>query len=90
MSNLALVAFNKRILYAVVGTPGTMLNLRMLENTPIYYQMLQVDFIPNCNVHINDADKVSLGNAKKDRVPNVYSQIHCNAKYHYTKNEVFF
>ena len=37
MSNLALVAFNKRILYAVVGTPGTMLNLRMLENTPIYY-----------------------------------------------------
>ena len=37
MSNLALVAFNKRILYAVVGTTGTMLNLRMLENTPIYY-----------------------------------------------------
>ena len=41
VSNLALVGYNKRILYAAVGAPGGTQDARMLKNTQLYQKILE-------------------------------------------------
>ena len=60
MSNLALVGFNKRILYAAVGAPGSTHDARMLRNTEIYQQILNGDIIPNITIHLDGAGEIPL------------------------------
>ena len=60
MSNLALVGFNKRILYAAVGAPGSTHDARMLRNTEIYQQILNGDIIPNITIQLDGAGEIPL------------------------------
>ena len=50
MSNLALVGYNKRILYAAVGAPGSTHDARMLKNTQLYQKILECNAIPKLNI----------------------------------------
>ena len=50
VSNLALVWYNKRILYAAVGVPRNTHDARMLKNTQLYQKRLEGDAIPKLNI----------------------------------------
>ena len=45
VSNVALIGYNKRILYAAVGAPGSIHDARMLKNTQSYQKILESDAI---------------------------------------------
>ena len=50
VSNLALVWYNKRILYAAVSAPRNTHDARMLKNTQLYQKILEGDAIPKLNI----------------------------------------
>ena len=60
VSNLALVGFNKRILYAAVGAVGSTLDARMLKNTQLYQKILEGHVIPKLNICLEGAGTVLM------------------------------
>ena len=54
VSNLALVGYNKRILYAA-GAPGSTHDARMLKNTQLYQKICEGDTIPKLNICLEGA-----------------------------------
>ena len=55
VSNLALVGYNKRILYAAAGAPGSTHDARMLKNTQLYQKICEGDTIPKLNICLEGA-----------------------------------
>ena len=54
MNNLGLVSYNKRFLYAAVGTPGSTDDARLLKSASIYGDIINGLVIPD--------RKMALGN----------------------------
>ena len=60
VSNLALVGYNKRILYAAVGAVGSTHDARMLKNTQLYQKILDGHVIPKLNICLEGAGTVLM------------------------------
>ena len=60
VSNLALIGYNKRILYAAVGALGSIRDARILKNTQLYQQILEGDAIPKLNICLEGAGTVPM------------------------------
>ena len=54
MTNLGLVSYNKRFLYAVVGAPGSAHNARLLKETSIFHRSLKRDVLPDRIINLGD------------------------------------
>ena len=55
-----MVGYDKRILYAAVGAPGSTHGARMLRNTQLYQKILEGDAIPKLNVCLEGAGTVPM------------------------------
>ena len=60
VSNLALIGYNKRILYAAVGALGSTRDARILKNIQLYQQILEGDAIPKLNICLEGAGTVPM------------------------------
>ena len=47
MINLGLISYNKRILYAALGAPGSINNARLLQHTSLYKEIISGGAIPD-------------------------------------------
>ena len=60
VSNVALIGYNKRILYAAVGAPGSIHDARMLKTTQSYQKILDSDAIAKLNICLDGAGIVPM------------------------------
>ena len=60
MTNLGLVSFNKRFLYAAVGAPGSTHDARLLKESSIYESILAGDVIPDKVIRLGDFGEIPL------------------------------
>ena len=60
MTNLGLVGFNKRFLYAAVGAPGSTHDARLLKESSIYTAILNGDVMPDKVIRLSDFGEIPL------------------------------
>lgn len=60
ISNMGLVACNKRFLYAAVGAPGSTHDARLLRHTSIFKDIVNGDAIPDRQVELGDFGSIPL------------------------------
>ena len=60
MTNLGLIAYNKRFLYAAVGAPGSTHNSRLVKESSIYTDIINGNVIPDRVVQLGDFGGISL------------------------------
>ena len=60
MTNLGLVGYNKRFLYAAVGAPGSTLDARLLKESSIFDKILKGDVLPARVISLGDFRYVPL------------------------------
>ena len=63
MTNLGLVGFNMRFLYAVVGAPGSAHDARPLEESSLYAAILDGDVMPDNVVRLRGDFVVTIGDS---------------------------
>ena len=54
MTNLGLIGYNKRFLYAAVGAPGSTHDARLLKESSIYSDIINGNVIPDRVVQLGD------------------------------------
>ena len=60
MTNMGLVGYNKRFLYAGIGAPGSTHDARLLRNTSIYEDMINGGAIPQRSLLLGDFGDIPL------------------------------
>ena len=60
MTNLDLVGYNKRFLYAAVGAPGSPHDARLLKGSSIFNKILKGDVLPDRVISLGDFGYVPL------------------------------
>ena len=60
MTNLGLISYNKRFLYAAVGAPGSTHDARLLRHTSLYKEVISGGAIPYRQRVLGDFDTVPL------------------------------
>ena len=60
MTNLGLVGYNKRFLYASVGAPGSTHDTRLLKESSIFHQILKGDVLLDRVISLGDFGYVPL------------------------------
>ena len=60
MTNLGLISYNKRFLYAAVGAPGSTHDARLLRHTSLYKEVISGGAIPYRQRVLGDFDTVAL------------------------------
>ena len=60
MTNLGLVGYNKRFLYAAVGAPVSTHDTRLLKESLIFHKVLKGDVLPDRVISLGDLGYVSL------------------------------
>ena len=60
MTNLGLIGYNKRFLYAAVGAPGSTHDARLLKESSIYSDFISGNVIPDCVVQLGDFGEIPL------------------------------
>ena len=60
MTNLDLVGYNKRFLYAAVGAPGSTHDARLLKESSIFHKILKGDVLPDRVISLGDFGYVAL------------------------------
>ena len=60
MTNLGLVGYNKRFLYAAVGAPVSTHDTRLLKVSLIFHKVLKGDVLPGRVISLGDLGYVSL------------------------------
>ena len=58
MTNLGLISYNKRFLYAVVGVPGSTHDARLFRHTSLYKAIIRGRAIPDCQLKLGDFGNV--------------------------------
>ena len=72
MSNMGLVSYNKRFLYAAVGAPGSTHDARMLRNTSLFKEIVDGNKLPKKSFNLEDIGEIPLltiGNSAFPRFP---------------------
>ena len=60
MSNMGLVSYNKRFLYAAVGAPGSTHDARMLRNTSLFKEIVDGNKLPKKSFNLEDMGEIPL------------------------------
>ena len=60
MTNLDLIGYNKRFLYAAVGAPGSTHDARLLKEPSIYSDIINGNVIPDRVVQLGDFGEIPL------------------------------
>ena len=60
ISNIGLVAHNKRFLYAAVGAPGSTRDARLLRHTSLFKDIVSGDAIPDQQLELGDVGTIPL------------------------------
>ena len=60
MTNLGLIGYNKRFLYAAVGAPGSTHDARLLKDSSIYSDIINGNVIPDWVVRLGDFGEIPL------------------------------
>ena len=60
MTNLDLIGYNKRFLYAAVGAPGSLRDARLLKELSIFHKILKGDVLPDRGISLGDFGYVPL------------------------------
>ena len=60
MTNLGLVGYNKRFLYAAVGAPGSTHDARLLKESSVFHKILKGDILPDRVISLGDFGYVPL------------------------------
>ena len=60
MTNLGLIGYNKRFLYAAVGAPGSTHNSRLVKESSIYSDIINGNVIPDRVVQLGDIGEIPL------------------------------
>ena len=60
ISNMGLVAHNKRFLYAAVGAPGSTHDARLLRHTSLFKDIVNSDAIPDQQLELGDFGTIPL------------------------------
>ena len=60
MTNLGLIGYNKRFLYAAVGTSGSIHDARLLKESSIYSDIINGNLIPDRVVQLGDFGEIPL------------------------------
>ena len=60
MTNLGLIGYNKRFLYAAVGAPGSTHDARLFKESSIYSDIINGNVIPDRVVQLGDIGEIPL------------------------------
>ena len=60
ITNLGLVSYNRRFLYAAVGAPGSTHDARLLRYTSLYREIMDGGGIPNKHIRLGDFGNIPL------------------------------
>ena len=60
MTNLGLIGYNKRFLYAAVGAPGSTHDARLFKESSIYSDIINGNGIPDRVVQLGDIGEIPL------------------------------
>ena len=60
VTNMGLISYNKRFLYAAVGAPGSTHDSRLLKNCSLYKKILAGDAIPHKSVNLGNYGEIPL------------------------------
>ena len=63
MTNLDLIGYNKRFLYAAVGAPGSTHDARLLKESSIYSDIINGNVIPDRVVQLDRTPLVTIGDS---------------------------
>ena len=63
MTNLGLIGYNKRFLYAAVGAPGSTHDARLLKEPSIYSDIINGNVIPDRVVQLDRTPLVTIGDS---------------------------
>ena len=58
VTNMALISYNKRFLYAAVGAPGSTHDSRLLRNCSLYKKIIAGDAIPQKSVNLGNYGEI--------------------------------
>ena len=71
MTNLGLISYNKRFLYAAVGVLGSTHDARLFRHTSLYKAIISGRAIPDCQLKLGDFGNVSFFYYWGQRFPKV-------------------
>ena len=71
ISNMGLVAHNKRFPYAAVGAPGSTHDARLLRHTSLFKDILSGDAIPDQQLELGDFGTIPLVTVGDSAFPNL-------------------
>ena len=69
MTNLGLVGYNKRFLYAAVGAPGSTHDGRLFKESSIFNKILKGDVLPDRVINLGDFGYVPLVTVEDSAFP---------------------